>query len=278
MQSKKYKFFDTVIEIHTPEKIVDKEPYIHFISDEEPDCIITFEYVNELPDLVCGVTTDSEISYFTEGNKSMCWYRNHGKEGYFACRIFEGEDRKVLVLDEYKKKLWDGAIFNLLGFEEIIATRNCVLMHASVVMKNGKIILFTAPCGTGKTTQANLWEKYSGAEIINGDKALIKLIDNEIVAGGLPFSGSSDICKNISAPLSAIVRLGQAKENIINRMSVSEAFITLLQGNYRSGMTNFASHQTINVIEQICNRIPIYKFDCLPDKTAVEFLEKELNL
>lgn len=278
MQSKRYKFFDMVIEIQTPEKIVDEEPYIHFISDEEPDCTIIFEYVNELPKLACDVTTDSEISYCTEGNKSMCWYRNHGKEGHFACRVFEGENRKVLVLDEYKKKLWDGAIFNLIGFEEIIATRNCVLIHASVVMKNDKIILFTAPCGTGKSTQANLWEKYSGAEIINGDKALIKLIDNKIFAGGLPFSGSSNICKNISAPLSAIVCLGQAKDNIIRRMSESEAFINLLQGNYRSVMTNDASQQTMDVIERICSQIPIYKFDCLPDKTAVECLEKELNI
>lgn len=278
MQSKKYKFFDTVIQILTPEEIVDIEPYINFLSDEEPDCTVTFEYVVQLPELAENITTDSEISFATFGDKSMCWYRNHGKEGYFACRFFDGEKYRVQVLDEYRGKLWTGSIFNLLGFEEIIAKHNGVVLHASAVLKNEKMILFTAPCGTGKSTQADLWEKYADAEIVNGDKALVSLKDGTIFAGGIPFSGSSNICKNISAPLAAVVCLGQAKENLIRKISVSEALVALLQGNYRSGITNESSHKTIDILEKLCSTVPVYRLDCLPDKTAVECLEKELRL
>ncbi len=278
MQSKKYKFFDTVIQVLTPEEIVDIEPYINFLSEEEPDCTITFEYVTQLPELAENVTTDSEISFATDGDRSMCWYKNHGKEGYFACRIFDGENYRVQVLEEYRGKLWNGIIFNLLGFEEIIAKHNGVVLHASAVLKNGKMILFTAPCGTGKSTQADLWEKYANAEIVNGDKALVGLKDELIFAGGLPFSGSSNICKNISAPLVAIVCLGQAKENLIRKISAKEAFVALLQGNYRSGITKASSQITIDVLEKICSEVPVYRLDCLPDKTAVECLEKELGI
>ena len=278
MQSKKYKFFNTVVQVLTPEEIIDIEPYINFLSDEEPDCTVTFEYVVQLPELAENITTDSEISFATFGDKSMCWYRNHGKEGYFACRIFDGEKYCVQVLDEYRGKLWNGSIFNLLGFEEIIAKHNGVVLHASAVLKNEKMILFTAPCGTGKSTQANLWEKYADAEIVNGDKALISLKDGTIFAGGLPFSGSSNICKNISAPLAAVVCLGQAKENLIRKISAREALVALLQGNYRSGITNESSHRTIDILEKLCSTVPVYRLDCLPDKTAVECLEKELGL
>ncbi|MBQ4573078.1 MAG: hypothetical protein IJA80_07355 [Clostridia bacterium] len=278
MQSKKYKFFDTVIQVLTPEEFVDIEPYINFLSDEEPDCTVTFEYVKHLPALAENVTTDSEISFKVDGNKSMCWYRNHGKEGYFACRIFDGESYRVQVLEEHRGKLWNGVIFNLLGFEEIIAKRNGVVLHASVVLKNGKMILFTAPCGTGKSTQADLWEKYADAEIVNGDKALVSLKDGTIFAGGLPFSGSSDICRNIYAPLAAVVCLGQAKENLIRKISVREALVALLQGNYRSGITDESSQKTIDILENLCSTVPVYRLDCLPDKTAVECLEKELRL
>lgn len=278
MQSKNYKFFDTVIQVITPEEIVDEEPFVNFLSEEKPDCTVTFEYVAQLPELAENITTDSEISFATDGDTSMCWYRNHGKEGYFACRIFDGESYRVQVIEEYRGKLWNGIIFNLLGFEEIIAKHNGVVLHASVVLKNGKMILFTAPCGTGKSTQADLWNKYANAEIVNGDKALISLKDELLFAGGLPFSGSSDICKNISEPLAAIVCLGQAKENSIRRISVREAFVALMQGNYRSGITKESSQKTIDVLEKICSTVPVYRLDCLPDKTAVECLEKELEI
>lgn len=278
MQSKKYKFFDTVIQILTPEEIIDEQPFVNFLCEDEPDCTVIFEYVNKLPELAENATTNSEVSFMTIGSTSMCWYKSHGKDGYFACRIFDGENRRVQVLEEYRGKLWNGVVFNLLGFEELMAEHNSIVLHASVILKNEKIILFTAPCGTGKSTQADLWEKYANAEIINGDKVLIKLENGKAMAGGLPFSGSSNICKNISAPLMAIVYLGQAKENRLRKMSESEAFIAMLQGNYRVGITKVASQKTIDVLEKTCSSVPVYRFDCLPDKTAVEHLKKELEV
>ncbi len=76
----------------------------------------------------------------------------------------------------------------------------------------------------------------------------------------------------------AVVYLGQAKENTIRKLSEREAFVSLLQGNYRSGLTKDSAQKTIDVIEKVCNTIPVYKLDCLPDKTAVECLERELKI
>lgn len=278
MESKKYKFFDTVIQVVLPEYVEDTEPFVSFLCDEEPDFTVSLEYASALPEVNENVTTDSEISFFTDDEKSMCWYRNHGKDGYYACRIFDGENRRVILPDKYRGTLWNGIIFNILGFEELIARHNGVVLHASAVLKNDKIILFTAPCGTGKSTQADLWEKYGDAEIINGDKVLVSVRNDEIFAGGLPFSGSSDICKNITAPLCAVVCLGQAKENKIRKIGAGEAFVALLQGNYRSGITGSSAQKTIEVLEKICRDIPVYRFDCLPDETAVKCLEKELGI
>lgn len=278
MQSKKYKFGNSVIEILPPEEIADVEPYSCFLCDDKPDFTVKYEYVERLPEITEGAVTDKEISFVTDGNKSICWYERNSKDGCYACRIFDGENYKVQLLERYRGRLWDGAIFNVLGFEELVAKCNSAVLHASVVLKSGKMILFTAPCGTGKSTQADLWEKYADAEIVNGDKALVSLRNGTIFVDGLPFSGSSKICKNISAPLAAVVCLGQAKENLIRKMSAREAFVALIQGNYRSGITNESAKKTIDVLEKICSTISVYKLDCLPDKTAVECLEKELGI
>ncbi len=278
MESKKYKFFDTIIEIITPEKIEDVEPYRSFLSDGIPDFAVVFEYVEKLPEFVGEVSSNDDIAFSVNGEKSICWYSMPDTDEYYACRIFDGENLRVQLLEKFQGKLWNGILFNLLGYEELIARKNGVVLHASMILKNGKTILFTAPCGTGKSTQADLWGKYADAQIINGDKALVSLKDDVIFAGGLPFAGSSKICKNISAPLMAIVCLGQAKENTIRKLSEREAFVSLLQGNYRSGLTKDSAQKTIDVIEKVCNTIPVYKLDCVPDKTAVECLERELKI
>ena len=278
MYSKKYKFLNTVIEIVTPEQILDENPFSQFLCEDEPHYTVIFEYGEQLPPVHKKAIADNEIAFFTEGEKSFCWYKKHGKDGYFAYRVSDGYTQKVIVLEEYRGKLWNGILFNLMGFEEIIAMSQAVVLHASMIEINGEIVLFTAPCGTGKSTQASLWEKFGGACIVNGDKALVKCENGNIIAGGLPFSGSSNICKNISAPLKAVISLGQACENIIRKMSEGEAFVALLQGNYRSAMNENASKMVTDTIEKICRNIPVYKFDCLPDESAVERLAKELCL
>ncbi len=278
MFSKKYKFFDTVIEIVSAEEIADREPYTQFLCDESPNYTVYFEYVNELPPITEALNGDDEVYFYSDSKKTVCWYKNFGKNACFACRVFEENSYRVLVLEDYRGKLWLGAIFNLLGFEEIMAQENCAVLHGSMIMVDGEMIIFTAPCGVGKSTQAELWRKYAGAKVVNGDKALVKIQDGKIIAGGLPFSGSSNICENLSAPLKAVVALGQAEENKIKKMSSGEGFVALLQGNYRSALSQSATQKATDVLEHIVKNIAVYKLECLPDQTAVECLKKELGL
>ena len=107
---------------------------------------------------------------------------------------------------------------------------------------------------------------------------MIKIDGNRIISGGLPFSGSSAYCKNIYAPLSAVISLGQSTENILRRLSPAQAAVAILKGNYRSGLTESSSEKTLDIINEVCSHIPVYRFDCLPDESAVICLERELNL
>lgn len=55
--------------------------------------------------------------------------------------------------------------------------RDALVLHCAYMQREGKAILFSAPGGTGKTTQATLWEKHRGTRVVNGDKALIRRVD-----------------------------------------------------------------------------------------------------
>ena len=98
------------------------------------------------------------------------------------------------------------------------------------------------------------------------------------------FEHSYPHCWRCNTPLiyyareSWFIKMTAVKENLIRKISVREALVALLQGNYRSGITKAASQKTIDVLEKICSTVPVYRLDCLPDKTAVECLEKELGI
>ena len=87
---------------------------------------------------------------------------------------------------------------------------------------HGEGILFSGPSGIGKSTQAALWERFAGARTINGDRGLVCPAARTV--SGIFYAGTSGICQNVTAPLRAVVLLGQAAENRVVRARPQEAF------------------------------------------------------
>ena len=105
-------------------------------------------------------------------------------------------------------------------------------IHAAVIRFGSAAILFTAPSGTGKSTQAALWEKYRDAVVVNGDKGAISVHGGEIHAHGLPFCGTSGICSAYDLPVRAIVSLTQAPENTAVRLHGAAALQAVVQNSF----------------------------------------------
>lgn len=151
-------------------------------------------------------------------------------------------------------------------------------LHAAAIDWHGKGILFSAPSETGKSTQARLWVEYENAEIINGDRPAITVIDGLAEVHGTPWSGSDPIIRNVSAPITCIVVLEQAKYNEIKKLTKEDALSHLLPRFFIPSYNELLTNKALDVIEEIINRVPIYKLKCLPDKGAIEVLKKELSL
>ena len=102
------------------------------------------------------------------------------------------------------------------------------MLHASAIAYQDKAIIFTAPSGVGKTTQAELWQNYRNATIINGDKVFLTKDAERIIAWGSPWNGSSAYAENMGVEAAAIVVLEQAEENEIRKLSGMEVLEKLL--------------------------------------------------
>ena len=164
-------------------------------------------------------------------------------------------------------------MWSSISLAQLLLFQNAFFIHSSFITVNGKAILFSAPCGTGKSTQAALWEKYRNAEIINGDKAGI-LVENGVYACGVPFCGTSGICKNKTFPLGAIVLLGQAPENRIKRLGGAEALRGVMQNIYLDFVAPEEQLKCADLIIELLSDVPVYHFACTPDEEAVITLEK----
>ena len=189
-----------------------------------------------------------------------------------------GKDHCVqLKRESYLTGLGPKAVLNAVQAEHLIARNQGFVFHCSYIEHNGKAILFTAPSETGKSTQADLWHKYRDAEIINGDRAAIRLVNGQLMAEGIPFAGSSSYCKNRSLPLAAIVYLGQAPQTTIRRMKGYEAFSKIWEGVSVNTWDRVDVELVSGVVQKIVETIPVFHMPCTPDESAVIALEQELR-
>ena len=102
------------------------------------------------------------------------------------------------------------------GMATELLKRNTILLHGSTIAVDGNAYLFTAPCGTGKSTHTRLWREVFGdrAVMVNDDKAFLKITDSEVYAYGSPWSGKHGLDTNVCVPLRGIcfLRRGDANE------------------------------------------------------------------
>ena len=165
-----------------------------------------------------------------------------------------------------------------MGLERILLLNSGFFLHASLIKYQKKGIAFTAPSGIGKSTQAELWERYRGAEIINGDRAGIRLFtDGSVMAYGSPVSGSSGIVKNKEVCLDAIVVLRQAHENRVRRMKPAEAFRAVYSETLMNTWDAWYMDNMMALLIDVTSRIPAFLLECRPDEEAVQVLEQKLS-
>lgn len=158
--------------------------------------------------------------------------------------------------------------------EHLIVRSDGFLLHASLVEHRGKGILFTAPSGTGKSTQAELWRTHRGARVLNGDRAAVR----GAAVWSTPFCGSSQIAEKGTVPVAAIVYLSQAAEDRLTRLSGSAAFRRVWEGCCVNTWDEQDLERCADAVSRTVSVVPVYHLACRPEVSAVELLEKEVGI
>lgn len=164
-----------------------------------------------------------------------------------------------------------------IGLERLVLQHDGLILHSSFIAKDGKGILFSAPSGTGKSTQAKLWQSLRDYEILNGDRAGLRKNDGIWSAWGLPYAGTSGIYRNETADIRAIVALRQGSENRISRIRGADVLRYLYPEVTVHHWSERYVNKVLDMLQVLESEVPIYLLECVPDESAVQLLERTLE-
>lgn len=168
-------------------------------------------------------------------------------------------------------------LLSTAGLHRKLLEKDAAVIHASFIEHKGRAILFMGPSGTGKSTQADLWNRHAGAQIINGDRALLRKQNGIWYVYGYPCCGSSDICLNRTLPLGAAVILQQAAENRVEVLTPFRKICVLSAGTELYPWDSWEVQKVFHLAEQLSAEAPVFGFSCRPDEDAVRVLQNYLE-
>lgn len=175
----------------------------------------------------CGKTLDRQSTSYIYNGDEPADIRIKVPDDFMEHQIKKNPHLTVDDLDY----IWTG-----FDFYRQAIRYGAFMMHSSCVVYENHAYMFSANCGTGKSTHTSFWQKNFGedkAVILNDDKPLILKKDGVFHAAGTPWSGKSDKNFNAVVPIAGLAIIERAAQNSIERITPIDAFKELYAQTYR---------------------------------------------
>lgn len=283
MYFEKFRIAGLIFQISAPLNVEFSREFQPFIVENgTPDCMVNFE---ERQQLYCpegklvAYNLSFEVLLLPENTWVRCYLDSKEKTRYVSLgRTLQDGSVLVEFLPEARKKYLDTTehVFFHIAMEEQLLRHGRWIVHASCVKTPLGAVLFVGPSGMGKTTQAELWEKYRGSKVLNGDRTIVYQKNGVWYAAGSPYAGSSKRYVNESAPICLVALLEQGTDNRVQTLTPGQAFRGLYQHLTVNDWNPWYVETITDQLDQFVRQRPVVQFPCTPDETAVDALWEEL--
>lgn len=233
---------------------------------------------------------DIEIISLYEAVHRLCKeYQSTSRDPVFTVKTLPSDiefERKKSERDDLAEgrpvRNWPESYLETLAVYRKIAEKlpsyRTILMHGSCVAVDGAGYLFTAKSGTGKSTHTRLWREVFGerALMVNDDKPLIRISEDQAVIFGTPWDGKHRLSTNIAVPLRSICILKRGAENTFRPVSFHEVYPMLLQQVYRP-LDAEALEKTLPLVEKMASLVRLGELRCNMDPEAARVAYQALK-
>lgn len=208
-----------------------------------------------------------ELSYFNiPSNYAKCFQ-------YSSEMMLVDNEWKNILLFPLKDELNRETLI-LQVFYANAVKHQMIQMHSSLVEYKGKGIMFLGPSGIGKTTQAELWNKYLDALIINGDIVYVEDKGNEFIGWGTPWHGSSPYCENTNIPIKALIVLKQGNENKMRKLEGLEMLSEVEKQLFYPEWVASGIELALDTLDHLLRNVPVYELTNKADRKSVELVKQ----
>ena len=219
-----------------------------------------------------------QVSSLFESTKDYCRHYLTEEEPEFSVEVFPADlvfeqdflDREAKE-EGLKRRKFSDPFLERTAIQRKVAdhliNRDVVLFHGSGLALNGAGFLFTAACGTGKSTHARFWRETLGAIAVNDDKPFLKIGPDGVIMFGAPWSGKHGLDANVAVPLKGLCILHRGSENRIRPITAEEALAELRhQGCAPTDSADAPKFEAL--IRQLAQAVPLWRMECTKDPAA----------
>ena len=196
-----------------------------------------------------------------------------------SCSLVASKDYLQLKAHVNPEKIQSNKLLPLLrtALECAAATQGLVSLHASCLKVGEKAICLTANSGTGKSTRAQSWVDAHGAELISGDRPVIRTdSDGKMLACGAPWDGKEQIFVNGSAELKAVCDIRRGDFVRVRRLSVNQARRVLMQQCFIPMWDTDVATSVMATISMLSRRVLVLRTICGPDEKSAHILRETI--
>lgn len=154
-----------------------------------------------------------------------------------------------------------------------------MMLHSSAVILDGYAYLFSAPCGTGKSTHTTMWREAFGYDrvlMLNDDKPALRLEDGRWYAYGTPWSGKTAQNINVRVPLGGICVLTRGETNEIVPFGGTMAAMAVMEQTARPS-DSAGRGRLLELVDSLLNTVPVWKLKCTPTHDAARVSQKAMT-
>ena len=175
----------------------------------------------------------------------------------------------LTLLQPYENRFL--AYFLRTAFGISSAHHKTIKLHASVIEKGGRALVFLGKSGTGKSTHSQLWQEFvPGCQLLNDDEPIVRVMkDGSVRVYGTPWSGSTPCYRNAWAEIAAFARLYQSSENRLIKLKGVHAFAALLESVALLRSDSENRQLVIATLNDILEQSKVYRLDNRPNREAV---------
>ena len=152
---------------------------------------------------------------------------------------------------------------------EALIGKDTLMLHGSTVAVDGQAYLFTAPCGTGKSTHTRLWREVFGdrAVMVNDDKPFLRITSDGVLACGSPWTGKHGLGSNVSFPMKGICILSRGSENRIRLLAPEDA-ADFLRSQCFVPVDSEQAGRALELLDRLIRMVSLWQMECTKQPEA----------